>query len=102
LDGNIAVNEKIKLRSTLDPKREFKLKVKEYLPEKKLVWGDAMGKRIYSLKSIGNNLTRFTMTEKIGGPVFPLFSSMIPPFDQSFEQFANDLKKEAETITKTN
>lgn len=42
------------------------------------------------------------MNEKIGGPMFPLFAKMIPPFDQAFEQFANDLKNEAETIAKTN
>ena len=38
------------------------------------------------------------MNEKIGGPLFPLFAKMIPSFDQSFEQFASDLKKESETI----
>ena len=36
------------------------------------------------------------MTEKIGKPLFPLFAKMIPAFDESFEKFANDLKKEAE------
>jgi hypothetical protein len=36
------------------------------------------------------------MTEKIGGPLFPLFAKMIPPFDDSFEKFASDLKQEAE------
>lgn len=36
------------------------------------------------------------MKEKIGGPLFPLFAKMIPPFNESFEKFANDLKKEAE------
>lgn len=99
--GNIAQGEKIKLKSTLDPKREFKLSVKEFEPDNRLVWGDAMGKRIYTLKTIGNGLTNFSMSEKIGGPMFPLFSKMIPPFDQSFEQFANDLKKEAELIQNT-
>lgn len=101
IDGNIAQSEKIKLKSTLDPKREFKLSVKEFEPDNRLVWGDAMGKRIYTLKTIGNELTNFSMSEKIGGPMFPLFSKMIPPFDQSFEQFANDLKKEAELIQNT-
>jgi len=38
------------------------------------------------------------MREKIGGPMFPLFAKMIPPFDASFEQFAADLKAEAEKI----
>lgn len=100
--GSIGKGEKIKLKAKLDPKREFKLTVKEFDPESKLVWGDAMGSRVYTLKTIGNNLTNFSMVEKIGGPLFPLFAKMIPPFDEAFEQFAKDLKKEAETITKTN
>lgn len=100
--GSIGKGEKIKLKAKLDPKREFKLKVKEFDPESKLVWGDAMGSRVYTLKTIGNNLTNFSMVEKIGGPLFPFFAKMIPPFDEAFEQFAKDLKKEAETITKTN
>lgn len=98
IEGNIADGEKIKLKSTLDPKRVFKLSVKEFKPDDRLVWGDAMGKRTYTLKTIGSGLTNFSMNEKIGGPIFPLFSRMIPPFDQSFEQYVNDLKKEAELI----
>lgn len=101
IDGNITKGGKIQLKSVLDPKRVFKLSVKEFEADSQLVWGDAMGKRIYTLKSIGNGLTNFTMNEKIGGPVFPLFAKMIPPFDKSFEQFASDLKKEAEAIAKT-
>lgn len=96
LDGNIALHEKIKLKSTLDAKRTFKLKVKVFEPNAKLVWGDAMGERTYLLEKDGNG-TRFTMTEKIGGPIFPLFASKIPSFDASFEQFAADLKQEAES-----
>lgn len=102
VDGSIAEGEKIKLKAKLDPKREFQLKVKEFKPDQEMVWGDPMGNRVFTLKSIGNNLTNFTMTEKIGGPLFPLFAKMIPPFDQTFEQYANDLKHEAETISKTN
>lgn len=101
IEGAIAKGEKIKLRAKLDPKREFKLSVKEFDPESKLVWGDAMGNRVYTLKSIGNSLTNFSMVEKIGGPLFPLFAKMIPPFDQAFEQYAKDIKNEAETISKT-
>ena len=41
------------------------------------------------------------MVEKIGGPLFPLFAKMIPPFDGAFEQYAKDLKHEAEKISKT-
>ena len=101
IEGTIAKDEKIKLKAKLDPKREFKLKVKEFDADHRLVWGDAMGNRVYTLKSIGNNLTNFSMVEKIGGPLFPLFAKMIPPFDGAFEQYAKDLKHEAEKISKT-
>ena len=101
IEGMIAPGEKIKLRSKLDPKREFSLKVKEYDAEVMMVWGDAMGNRVFTLKTIGDNLTHFTMVEKIGGPLFPLFAGMIPPFDETFEQYVRDLKAEAETISKT-
>ena len=96
IDGKIALGEKIQLKSYLDPKRVFKLALKEFEPERKLVWGDAMVKREYKLTPNSNGQTNFAMTEKIGGPLFPLFAKMIPPFDESFEKFANDLKEEAE------
>ncbi len=101
IDGTIAPGEKMKLKAKLDPKRAFKLKVKEFDADNRLVWGDAIGNRIYTLKTIGNNLTNLTMVEKIGGPLFPLFAKMIPSFDETFEKFVNDLKTEAETISKT-
>lgn len=96
IEGAIQAGEKIKLKSTLDPSRTFKLKVKEFIPNQQLSWGDAMGTRDYLLEPKGGS-THFTMTEKIGGPIFPLFASKIPSFDESFEQFTADLKKEAES-----
>ncbi len=97
MKGEIKEGETIELKSTLDEKRVFKLKVKEFVPEKRLVWGDSMGSRVYTLDKITGGIL-FTMSEKIGGPLFPLFAAMIPSFDESFEQFASDLKKEAEII----
>lgn len=96
IEGDISKGEKIKLKSTLDEKRTFKLKIKEFEPNERMVWGDAMGNRTYSLKKEGNKIL-FSMTEKIGGLMFPLFASKIPSFDNSFEQFTADLKKEAES-----
>lgn len=98
IDGDIKKGEKISLISALSPERTFLLRVKEFIPEQKLVWGDALGERSYRLKKT-NEGTAFYMTEKIGGPIFPLFASKIPSFDDSFEQFAEDLKTEAETIS---
>lgn len=96
LIGTIAPGEKIVLRSALAPDRKFKLKVKEFEPHQRLTWGDAMGTRVFTLAPKSNGLTQFSMSETIGGPVFPLFAKMIPPFDDSFNQFAADLKKAAE------
>lgn len=98
IKGEIKESGTIELKSTLDEKRIFKLKVKEVVSEKRLVWGDNMGNRVYTIeKSKGDGIV-FTMTEKIGGPIFPLFAKYIPSFDESFEKFAADLKKEAESI----
>ena len=100
ITGDIRAGGSIELKFTLDEKRTFKLKVKEFTPEKRLVWGDAMGSRVYSVDKAGSGV-HFTMSEKIGGPLFPLFAGMIPSFDESFEKFAADLKKEAETIQRS-
>ncbi len=97
IDGDIALGETIMLRSTLDAKRTFKLKIKEFVEPTKLVWGDAMGTRTYTVTDQGNGVVTFSMTEKIGSPLFPLFASKIPSFDASFEQFASNLKNAAET-----
>lgn len=101
LTGNIRQGETIELKSTLDAKRTFKLKVKEFVPEKRLVWGDAMGSRVYTIEKGQGGSVLFTMREKIGGPLFPLFAGLIPSFDESFEKYAADLKREAETIQRS-
>jgi uncharacterized protein YndB with AHSA1/START domain len=97
IDGEIGPGKKIKLKSTLDPKRTFTLTVREFEPPARLVWGDAMGKRTYSITAKESGTVTFSMREKIGGPLFPLFARMIPPFDAAFDQFAADLKKRAES-----
>ncbi len=98
LEGKIEKGQKLKLKSTLDPSRTFKLKVKEIEKPSKLVWGDALGQRTYLLEKDTEG-TLVTMHEKIGGPIFPLFASKIPSFDASFEQFMGDLKTTAEKNT---
>jgi Polyketide cyclase / dehydrase and lipid transport len=101
IEGSILPGAIIKLKATLDPKRTFSLKVKKFQPDSCLVWGDAMGSRTYTLEKSAGGGTLFSMTEKIGGPLFPLFAKMIPSFDKAFDQFAHDLKKEAEKIMTT-
>ena len=96
IDGDIAQGQKIVLKSRLAPTRAFTLTVKECREPERLVWGDRMGTRTYSLGSNGDGTVTFSMEETIGGTLFPFFARMIPSFDQSFDQFAADLKKAAE------
>jgi len=98
IKGSIAAGEMIKLISALAPKRTFKLKIREFIPGKLLAWGDGQGLRVYTLAANSSGIHTFTMKEKIGGFLFPLYAKHIPSFDQSFEQFAADLKREAELI----
>ncbi|MBK7554636.1 MAG: SRPBCC domain-containing protein [Flavobacteriales bacterium] len=100
IQGTIALGEKIVLKSTLDAKRSFKLKVKELQPAQKLVWGDGTGQRTFTLRNNGDGTVTFTMHERIGGLMFPMYAKYIPNFDESFNAFAADLKKEAELIQK--
>lgn len=100
IEGEIQAGGQVRLVSKLDPKRTFKLAVKTFEKPSKLVWGDMMGSRTYLLTAEGQG-TLFTMSEKIGGPLFPLFAKMIPSFDESFDAFARDLKKESETNMST-
>ena len=102
LEGDIKLGEKIRLKSYLDAKRTFKLKVKEFEPEKGMTWGDGKGNRIFTLTPNENGGITFTMDETMGGFMFPMYSKYIPPFDESFEKFAAELKREAEAIAETN
>jgi hypothetical protein len=97
LEGDIKLNERIKLTSTLDSTRTFKLKVKVFEENSKLVWGDGLGERTFSITKTDEGVL-FEMTETIGGFMFPLFANKIPSFDESFNNFAIDLKEEAERL----
>ena len=94
--GDIQQGQIIRLKSKLDPKREFKLTVKEFEPEARIAWGDGKGMRVFTIAHEGRDALRFSMTERIGGLLFPLYAKYIPPFDELFERFAKDLKMEAE------
>ncbi|MEM6343180.1 MAG: SRPBCC domain-containing protein [Bacteroidota bacterium] len=107
MEGEIAEGGKIALVSTVDPKRTFKLKVKSITPEQEMIWGSGAapffkGTRVYRLTQVSEGVYTFYMSEKIGGLMFPMAAGSIPSFDESFTQFAADLKKEAEAIEAAN
>lgn len=85
----------ITLVSTLAPTRVFTLHIRTFEPPSTLVWGDKQGERTYRIEPREGGVT-FTMTERIGGMLFPLYGRFIPSFDASFERYAADLKRAAE------
>lgn len=98
ISGTMAPGGALALVSSLDPTRTFTLRVKAFQPPSHLAWGDAMGTRTFDITPRAGGVT-FRMAEKIGGPLFPLFARMIPPFDAAFDQFAADLTRAAEGPT---
>lgn len=102
LAGDIAIGEQIRLTSIANPDRSFKLKVTELDPPRTMVWADAMpfglfkGVRTYRLDPKGDGVTEFSMEEVFSGLLEPLISKSIPDMTDSFEQFADGLKRAAE------
>ena len=104
MEGVIEVGKKIKLTSTVDLERSFSLKVEEMKTDEKMVWADGTapffrGVRTYTITKKEDGC-EFAMTERLGGIMAPMILRFIPDFDESFQQFAADLKKEAEIIQK--
>jgi hypothetical protein len=102
IDGTIALGQKIKLVSTLDPKRTFSLKVAELDAPRTMVWSSGMplglftGRRTFTLTPRADGGTDFAMEEVFSGPMAPLITRAIPDMTESFAQFAAALKTAAE------
>lgn len=101
ISGNIALGEKIKLCATIAPERIFNLAVKEFVPERKMVWSDGTapmftGVRTFTLTPKADSSTDFSMAEVYSGLMLPMIAGSLPDFRPAFEQYASDLKREAE------
>lgn len=100
-EGNIAADEKVKLVSTVNPKRAFSLTVTEFDAPRQMVWSDGMplglfkGERTYRVTPQDEGAV-FSMVEEYSGLLEPLISKSIPDMSESFEQFADGLKVAAE------
>jgi hypothetical protein len=101
LEGDIAVGKKLALRVTVAPERVFKPKVTELVPEQRMVWSDGAapmfkGVRVFTLSGRPDGSTDFSMVETFSGVMLPLIKGSLPDFGPPFEQYAADLKREAE------
>jgi hypothetical protein len=102
IDGTIALGQKIRLVSTLDPKRTFSLTVAELDEPRRMVWSSGMplglftGRRTFTLTPRADGGTDFAMEEVFSGPMAPMITRAIPDMTESFAQFAAALKAAAE------
>lgn len=101
IDGRIALGETIQLKVHAAPERVFKLKVSEWTPNSRMVWRDGaapmfQGVRTYTLTPKSDGTTDFSMVEVFSGLMLLMIGGSLPDFRPSFEQYAADLKKEAE------
>jgi heat shock protein beta len=81
--------------------------VSNLTPPQKMMWtnGNALLFKsliTYTVAPFQDNDCLFTMTEKLYGTMAPLILGYMPDFDDTFSQFALDLKNEAEVIQKAN
>jgi hypothetical protein len=54
------------------------------------------GVRTFELQPEGDGSTEFTMAERFSGLFLPFVKRSLPDFEPVFEQYASDLKREAE------
>jgi hypothetical protein len=102
IEGRIALGERLKLKVPLAPGRTFKPRVTALVPRERMVWSDGAppmfkGVRTFTLHARADGSTDFSMVEAYSGLMLPLIAGSLPDFGPSFEQYARDLKKAAES-----
>jgi hypothetical protein len=103
ITGQIAAGQTIQLISMVAPNRTFKLNIIEFVPEKRMVWSDGnfmfKGVRTYTFEAKPDGSTDFSMAETYTGLMLPMIAGSLPDFRPNFEQYATDLKHEAEEVS---
>jgi hypothetical protein len=101
IDGPIALGQKLALRVPVAPGRVFRPKVTAFEPEARMVWSDGAapmfkGVRTFTLTPRSDGSIDFAMAETLSGVMLPMIRGSLPDFGPLFEQYAADLKSEAE------
>lgn len=102
--GRIAAGESIKVYTKAMPGKAFPLTVTELVAPRRMVWSGGMplglftGARTYTLDERAGGQVAFAMREEFTGLMAPLITRSIPDLQPSFDQFAADLKRAAESM----
>ena len=103
VDGQIAPGEKITIRSQAAPGRAFPVRVTDFDPPARLRFSGGMplglfrGVRTFEVSPDGTGGTAFRVREEYTGPLVGLVWRSMPDLGPSFDQFAQGLKRRAET-----
>lgn len=101
LEGEISLGGVVRMTVPEAPGRVFKVTVREFEPNKRMVWRDGFaplfqGARTFTLEPRGRDATMFTMSEEFSGLFLPMIAGKLPDFKPIFERYAADLKRASE------
>jgi uncharacterized protein YndB with AHSA1/START domain len=102
VDGRLALGEQLSITVEANPGRAFPFKVVTLSEPDRIVFRGGMplglftGERTYTLEREGA-ATRFTVREQYTGPFAGMIFKSIPDLGPSFQQFADGLKRQAES-----
>lgn len=102
IEGRLALGERVKFFTKFSPDKAFPVKVTGFEPGRKMVLTGGMpfglfkSERTHTLAPGDDGSTVFQTEEIFAGLLFPVFGKQIPDLTQSFNDFADGLKREAE------
>ena len=103
VEGRIALNETVRIRSQAAPGRAFPVKVTRFDPPGHLRFSGGMplglfrGVRTYEVSGGAGGQVVFRMREEYSGPLIPLIWRSMPDLGESFQRFAHGLKLRVES-----
>lgn len=97
IEGSIAPGERLEIRVPSAPGRAFHPRVVEFDAPRRMVWRDGAlpmfrGTRTFVLEPVGENSTRFTMSEEFRGVLLPMIRGTLPDFVPVFDAYAADVR----------
>jgi hypothetical protein len=100
IEGQIREGERLRLHVP-GTQRTFTPTVSGVVPNERMTWTGGLaaifkGVRTFVLRPRNDGSTDFAMEERFSGLLLPLVKGSMPDFGPVFEQYANDLKREAE------
>lgn len=103
VEGRIAMNETIKIRSQAVPGRAFPVRVTQFDPPARLRFSGGMplglfrGVRTYEVSEEADGRVAFLMREEYSGPLLPLIWRSTLDLGPSFQHFARGLRQRVES-----